>query len=108
MNVDESKTVVVTTEDNVSLDCTVGRIKQAGVACQVQSMSVWQYGLPRTVHEVAVARADVAKAQSLLSDLPQPVTESGVTAAQRAWIIWGLTVIVVVAIVRLVMTVIGN
>ncbi len=69
---------------------------------------MWQYGLPRTAFEITVARVDEKKAYKLLADLPKVMDNSVVTPAQRVWIVLGLSVILVVAIVRLVMVLIGG
>jgi hypothetical protein len=108
MNTDDSRIIVFKTEEKNMLESVVRRLRGGGVTCQVQSMSVWQYGLPRTEFEVAVAQSDEQKASGLIADLPQAVPCSGVTPAQRAWIIFGLVVIAVVAIVRLIRLLISD
>src|ERR1039458_9122219 len=84
------------------IESVIQRIRRGGIRCQVRTATVWQYGLPRTEHEVSVVEADERKALQLIGNIPQELMAGGVTRAQRIWIICSLSVILVVALVRLV------
>ena len=101
MSVNATSAVVFRTEDKRTLDAALRRFQNAGLACQARSASVWRFGLPRAVFEISVAESDRKKANGLLADLPQAMPDTGVTTAQRIWIVVGLSVIAIVAAVRL-------
>ncbi len=107
MKGDASNAVVFRTEDRKTLDVALRRCRGAGLACQARSASVWQFGMPRTVFEVSVTESDRKKANGLLAGLPQAMPDSGVTTVQRVWIAIALSVIAIVAAIRLARMLMG-
>ena len=113
MKANDSRSIVFRTEEKNIAESVVNHLREGGVICQVQDMSVWQYGLPSTEFEMAVAQSDEHKACDLIAGLPRAVPCSGLTPTQRTWTIFGwtifgLAVIALVAIMRLIRLVISD
>ncbi len=104
----QAEVVVFRAEHTESLHEAVRRLRNGGVACRVHALSVWKFYLPRTEHEISVISLDEMKARRLLAGLPQAVENSLVSRGQRIWIIAGLSIIGIVALVRMVKLLIGS
>ncbi len=104
----QAEVIVFRAEQAESLHEAVRRLRNRGVACKVLALSVWRFHLPRTEHEISVSRLDEMKARRLLAGLPQAVENAPVSRGQKIWIIAGLSVIGIVALVRLVKLLIGS
>ena len=98
----QPQNVIFTTDQLDTLASALRRIRHAGINCDARTATVWKFGMPRTSHEISVADFDEHRARALVAGILQEIPSPALTHAQKIWVITGLSVIGVVAVVRLV------